>query len=496
MTPNFGQVNEAEPLKRLCRRLVERLASASGVEGEGGVQGRIPSLLATGRATDESILAQKAEWDVGGASVNARVVSVGIALAIVFVLSSAPRAQAGPPSASNWVASWTASPTDSATPTDAAGLPVPQVLDDQTLRMIVMPHLGGTRLRIHLSNRFGSSVAYFGEVTVGISGSKSVSHLTPVTFGGHSQVTIPVGQDVVSDAIRLTFSAFSALAINMYVPDTQGLPTKHWNANATSFYSAPGTGNLTNRTDNRLFPLVTEAWLYVDGVDVVATPGIASIVAFGDSITDGFVAATPLSEPVSLAIADKNGRYPDDLQRRLIESHIPLSVVNAGIGANRLVTDGEPLMLGLSGVQRFKEDALDVPGVKGVLLQEGINDLGLPPATTTPAQLIAGYEQVIAMAHAAGVKIWLGTLLPASNAIFDGTATAPHSEAYREQVNAWIRSQHLADGIVDFDAALRDPTDPSTLNPRYSGPDHLHPNLAGYQLMANTVSLTMLKTVL
>ena len=131
--------------------------------------------------------------------------------------------------------------------------------------------------------------------------------------------------------------------------------------------------------------------------------------------------------------------------------------MNEGISSNRMVTDGEPLLLGPSGVQRFQQDVLDVPGVRGVLVLEGINDLGIPPATTTPAQLIADYEQVIAMAHAAGIKIWLGTIMPASNAVIDGTLLAPHSEQYREEVNTWIRTQHLADGVVDFDAALPRP---------------------------------------
>ena len=244
------------------------------------------------------------------------------------------------------------------------------------------------------------------------------------------------------------------------------------------------------RSDARFF--CTEAWLYVDGIDVDGPVSTNSIVAFGDSITDGFVAATPLSEPVSLAVADKNGRYPDDLQRRLDATGIPLSVANGGIGSNRLVTLTAPLMLGLSGVHGFQEDALDVPGVRGVLLQEGINDLGLPPQSTTPADLIAGYEKVIAMAHADGVKIWLGTLLPASNAFFDGTITAPKSEIYREQVNDWIRTQQLADGVVDL--TPRYATRPILgAEPGVLGPDHLHPNLAGYQVMANTVSLSMLR---
>jgi lysophospholipase L1-like esterase len=399
-------------------------------------------------------------------------------------------------SADHWVGSWTASPTDAVTPFDAAGLPVPEVLADQTLRMIVTPHLGGTEMRLHLSNRFGYATARFADVTVGIAGTSSVSDITPVTFGSRREVSVTQGHDVVSDPVAFKFAAFTPLAVSIFIPGIQSYPTKHWNANAMSYYSPPETGDLTTVASNFLFSLPTEAWLYVDGIDVEAPVATGAIVAFGDSITDGFVSSTPLSLPVSLAVANKNGRYPDDLQRRIDAAGLPISVLNAGIGSNRLVTDGEPLLLGLSGVQRFQADALDVPGVKGVIVQEGINDLGIPPAVTTPSELITGYKTIIAMAHAEGVKIWLGTLLPASNAIIDGTATAPMSEIYREQVNAWIRSQHLADGVIDFDAAMRDPHDPSILNPLYASTDHLHPNLLGYEVMANTVSLAMLQTAL
>jgi lysophospholipase L1-like esterase len=363
--------------------------------------------------------------------------------------------------------------------------------------MIVTPHLGGSVLRIHLSNRFGRSATRFGRVTVGLQETRAAAdQIRSVTFGGHKQIALPAGQDVVSDPVSLAFGAFSPLAISIYVPGSQSTPTKHWAANATSFYAAPGTGDLSATADGIPFRYRTEAWLFVDGVDVQADRDVGAIVAFGDSITDGWVAATPASLPDSMAAADKNRRYPDDLQRRLIGAGIPLSVVNAGISGNRVVTDTEPAPVGPSGVQRFKPDALDVAGARGVLFQEGINDLGVPPATTTPAQLIAGYKQIIAMARAAGLKIWMGTLLPASNAIIDGTPTAPHSETYRERVNAWIRSQHLADGVVDFDAAMRDPADPHVLDPQYASADHLHPNLAGYQVMADTVSLAMLKSAL
>ena len=285
------------------------------------------------------------------------------------------------------------------------------------------------------------------------------------------------------------------MSVSIFLPGTQSFPTKHWNANATSLYAPAGSGDLVETSSNAPFLLRTESWLYTDEVDVEAPATTGAVVAFGDSITDGFVAATPVSLPVTLAIADKNGRYPDDLQRRIDAAGVRLSVLNAGISSNRLVTDGEPLLLGLSGVQRFEEDVLDVPGVRGVIVLEGINDLGIPPATTTPIQLITGYEELIAIAHARGVKIWLATLLPASNAIIDGVATAPRSEGYREQVNTWIRDQHLADGVIDFDAALRDPDRPGNLAPRYSGPDHLHPNLLGYDVMASTVDLSMLESV-
>jgi lysophospholipase L1-like esterase len=390
----------------------------------------------------------------------------------------------------NWVASWTASPTDSATPADAAGFAVPQGFDSQTVRMIVTPHLGGTTMRIHLSNRFSSVPLTIDQATVGLAQPHSVQNLTPITFDGNENTTIAAGQDIVSDPVTLTFSAFAPLAISLYLPNSSAPPTKHWNANATSYYSLPLSGNLAGSASDLGFPAVTEAWFYVDEIDVTAPAPTHAIVAFGDSITDGFVASSLVSLPVTTTVADKNGRYPDDLQRRIDTAGSPVSIVNAGISANQLLTNGEPLFSGPSGLQRFQTDALDVTGTDGVLLLEGINDLGL--SGRTAGDLITGLTQAVSMAHAAGKKIWLGTIMPASNALFDGVLLAPESETYREQVNAWIRSQDLADGVVDFDAALRDPANPTVLNPAYAGPDNLHPNLVGYQAMANAVNLAML----
>ncbi|WP_054567946.1 GDSL-type esterase/lipase family protein [Frankia sp. R43] len=394
---------------------------------------------------------------------------------------------------SHWVASWAGSPTDSLVPVDATGGRSPSALTDQTARMVVTPHLGGSSLRIHLSNRFGSSAVTFGRVTVGVpTNGAAVAGVVPVTFGTAPSVTVPAGQDVTSDPVTLTFSAFTPLAVSIFVPGVVNGPTKHWNANATSYYSAARSGDLSAQPGGAGFTATTGAWLFVDGVDVMAPAGIRSVVAFGDSITDGFVGATALTAPADASVADANGRYPDVLQRRLDDAGIGISVVNAGISGNQLLTDGRPFHAGPSGLSRFDIDALAQAGVGGVLVLEGTNDLG--QSGTTPEQIIAGYLQLIERTHAAGAKIWLGTLLPASDALVDGTALAPNSEDHRQRVNSWIRGQTRADGVVDFDAALRDPANPAVLRADYASVDNLHPNLEGYRAMANAVDLALLDT--
>nr|MDT0665067.1 hypothetical protein [Micromonospora sp. DSM 115978] len=208
-----------------------------------------------------------------------------------------------------WVASWAASPTDSFFPTDATGVPTPQILTRQTLRMVVTPHLGGSSFRVHLSNRFGGAPVTFGRVTVGIQTTGAAAkNIVPVTFGNAASVTIPIGQDVVSDPAALTFSAFTPLAVSLYVPNAHVSPTKHWNANATSYYSLPLTGDSTRQQSGFGFVGKTGSWLFVNGLDVLAPAPVRSVVAFGDSITDGFVGASPLSIPADASVADTNGR--------------------------------------------------------------------------------------------------------------------------------------------------------------------------------------------
>ncbi|MGV9408438.1 GDSL-type esterase/lipase family protein [Nocardia sp. NPDC003693] len=417
-------------------------------------------------------------------------------LGAVSILVPAASATADPAETScgteHFVASWTASATDAITPLDPTGTVVPSVVADQTFRMMITPHLGGSSLRIRLSNRFGLTPVTFGAVTVGPQGTgAAVRDPRPVAFGSDRSVTVPAGAEILSDPVELSFTAFTRLAVSIHVAGNAGPPTKHWNANATSYYSPTGSGDLTGDDSGAGFSETTYSWLYVDALEVAAPATTRSIVAFGDSITDGMITNSPVGVPAEIALADTDGRYPDALQRRLDAAGIPLSVVNAGIGSNRLVTDGQPLMLGPSGVQRFRRDALEQAGVAGVLVLEGINDLGLPPQANAD-QLISGLRQLVAEARGAGVKIWLGTIMPAAYALVDGLATAPASEDARQRINEWIRTQSIADGVVDFDAALRDPGNPSVLTPGYSGPDRLHPNLAGYRAMADAVNLTML----
>jgi lysophospholipase L1-like esterase len=327
--------------------------------------------------------------------------------------------------AQGWVAGWAASPTDAAVGFDASLGGVPTTLADQTVRMVITPHLGGSSIRVRLSNRFGTRPATFGRVTIAPQArGAATGPQVPLAFDGAASVTVPAGQDVVSDPAPLAFTAFTPLAVSVFLPQSTEAVTKHWNANATSYFSDRGSGDLTSRTTADGFTNKTLSWLLVTGLDVDSDA--RAVVAFGDSITDGFVGGSPLSIPADASVADENGRYPDQLQRRLDAAGLPISVVNAGIGSNQLL-GGLGLMDGPSGLSRFQKDALEIPGATGVLVLEGINDLGLHPGVT-PAQIQDGYTRLVAEAHTAGKKIWLATLTPAANSIVDGTATAPDSE--------------------------------------------------------------------
>jgi len=246
------------------------------------------------------------------------------------------------------------------------------------------------------------------------------------------------------------------------------------------------TGDHAGDADAGAFTTQTQSWYYVSDVIVGPSRVSGTVVAFGDSITDGFQSTV-----------GANTRWPNDLARRLNAVHgRTLSVANEGISGNRVLNDA--LCCGVNALARFDRDALDQPGVRDIIVLEGINDFGFsavppnpvidPVTDVSAAQVIAGYEQLIAQAHARGLKIFGATMLPFKGA---GYYTAA-GETKREAVNAWIRTSGAFDGVIDFDTLMGDPADPLTLNPAWDSGDHLHPNDAGYKAMADSISLDML----
>ncbi|MGW2660172.1 GDSL-type esterase/lipase family protein [Nocardia tengchongensis] len=390
-----------------------------------------------------------------------------------------------------WVSGWMAAPSDTFGVADPSMVPQ-VVVGGQTFRLIATPHRGGSEVRIHLSNQNRPVPVEFAHVTIAEQAAGATVRadtVREVSFGGSSGVTVPAGGEVVSDPITLSFEAFQPLAVSVFAPGLAVLPTEHFNANATSYYSLPLAGDAAADPSGAALPLSTTSMPFLSGLDVRAPADVSTIVAFGDSITDGYVGGTYLSVPQDPAVVDRNVRYPDFLQHRLDEAVLPFTVVDAGISGNRVTRDGLIPQFGPAGVARLQRDAIDRAGVSDVIVLEGINDLGVPIGVDYD-QLVAGYTDLIAQLHAAGLAVHLGTLLPAGNALSDGIATLPLAAPVRQRVNAWIRSQTLSDSVIDFDAALRDPADPEVLAPRYAGADNLHPNPAGYRAMAEAVDLS------
>lgn len=410
---------------------------------------------------------------------------------MVLVLAFLPAGAAGAAGPGGcperWVGSWSTSPSDQSL----------QTFSRQTVRMIVTPHLGGRSLRLRLSNRAGSAPATVDGVTVGRRGPGAAvvaGTVRGVAFDGKPTVTIPAGQDAVSDPVTLTFAAFEQLAVSAYVAGTLSRPSEHFVTRQTSYLSPAGSGDHAADESGAAFvqPTTTafsNGWFLLSGVDVLAPGATGAVVTFGDSITDGFQSKpTPTTEELSTIDADT--RYPDFLARRLIAAKLPLSVLNAGISGNRVLQDGLVPPFGPKGVDRFAADVLAQPGVSQVIVLEGINDIGQTRGISA-ADLIGGYTRLIAAAHAAGLPIQLGTLTP-SGGNANPAYGAAAADALRQQVNAWIRGQRLADGVIDFDAAVRDPQDPSRIEAPYDGSDHLHFSPAGYEAMARAIDLTTL----
>ncbi|MFB7497203.1 SGNH/GDSL hydrolase family protein [Streptomyces sp. NPDC056161] len=356
---------------------------------------------------------------------------------------------------------------------------------DQTVRMVVHSSVAGSGARITLSNRYSATPldATAVDVAVQASGGSAVrGTFRNVTFGGSRHVTVPPGEEAVSDIVPISVSAGENLLVSLYVPGTTGMSTWHSDAFDTTYIAS---GNHTGDDTADAFGTTTTSWYYLAGLDVVSPTAKGTVVAFGDSITDGYHSSTGTYT-----------RWPDFLGRRLEDQAGPqrLSVVDAGIGGNRVLTDVPNLWQGVSALKRFRHDALGRPGVRDVILFEGINDIGNNAGpgggALTAEDLIDGYRTLIDEAHAADVDVIGATLMPDEG---NGYHT-PAAEAIRQSVNRWIRTSGAFDGVIDFDKTMRDPAHPTALNPAYDSGDHIHPNDAGMKAMADAIDLRLLRT--
>jgi lysophospholipase L1-like esterase len=348
-----------------------------------------------------------------------------------------------------WVGAWAS----------AQQIPEPQNalsdedLHDATLRQTIHPAVGGSHFRLRLSNAFGTEPFKIDTVLAGTA---------KVTFSGHTDGTIPAGADYLSDEFALDLPDNQSLTVSMHIPEPPARQTGHPGSRSTSY----------------LGQKPVEHWYFLSGLEVKKPVGSFAVVAFGDSITDGHGATV-----------DGDDRWTDVLARRGID------MLNLGIGGNHLLTDG----LGPNALARFDRDVLARPGVKAVIVLEGINDLGnlTRLQTATPEQHAAkvkamteAYAQIIERAHSAGLRIIGGTLLPYGGSGFYHPDAA--NEADRQAVNRWIRAAGHFDAVIDFDAVMRDPKDSFRMRPDYDSGDHLHPSPAGYRAMGEAIPLALL----
>jgi lysophospholipase L1-like esterase len=409
--------------------------------------------------------------------------------------------------AENWVATWQASP-HAVWEANEFALPagVPTTLERQTVRETARISVGGRRVSVLLSNRYGTQPLVIGEARMAKPGEAG----RLLTFGGRRSAIIPPGAPLLSDAVDMPVAALEKLAISVYLPERTPLATFHWGAQQTG---AIAEGNLAGAAAlPRAQPLHGRALL--SGIWVEAAAPTRAVVAFGDSITDGN-GSTP----------DRDRRWPDYLAARLSAASAneraslgqademrgadgggggggggggrgrgggggSIAVVNAGISGARLLGD----RMGVNAAARFEPDVLAQPGVHTAIVLMGINDIGWPQSIFAPQEapmtadrMIAVYRQLIAQAHARKVRIVGATLLPFEGTTIDGYYT-PAKDALRQQVNQWIRESKEFDAVADLDALLRDPTRPARMQPRYDSGDHLHPGDAGYEAIAAAVA--------
>ena len=412
---------------------------------------------------------------------------------LLIVLSGSVFAQ------DHWVATWTSAPQSAraggqppaakAAPPAANPAPAPAPaaqfrngFNNQTVRMIVHTSIGGRRVRIQLSSAHGTAPLMIGTAHIAIRSKESA--IVPdsdraLSFNGKQSCTIPPGALVVSDPVDLEVPEMGDLAISLYLPGETGPPTIHNLGLHTTYISKEGDLSAQAAIPDAA---TSQSWYWLSGVDVVAPPSAAAIVAFGDSITDG-ARSTP----------EMNHSWPSILAQRLRANRATanIAVVNEGIAGNRVLEDSQ----GVSALARFDRDVLAQAGVQWLTVLEGINDIGNHTRPDTPSSealssaddLIAGLRQIAERAHTHGIKVIGCTLTPYQGAAY----YSEKGESLRQSVNRWIRSSGVFDAVVDFDALTRDPNTPLRIRADFDAGDHLHPNDAGYKAMADAIDLSI-----
>jgi lysophospholipase L1-like esterase len=426
------------------------------------------------------------------------------ALAVIGSINTPSAPSAAKPDGQRWIGTW-------ATAAQPSPLGSVQAFRNQTLRLIVHTSAGGPEVRIRISNTFGDGPLLIRAAH--IARRATAADIDPssdraLTFGGQSSTTIPAGSIAVSDPADVNVPALSDLAISLFLPQTTTATTSHILALQTSYVSTE-TGDSTAAVKFPVANTIT-SWPFLTGVDVAASPRGAAIVAFGSSTTDG-----------DGSTKDANHRWPDVLAERLQKAggrDAELGVLNLGIIGNRLLSDnhsprqaGGPFgavlerfggSLGQAGLARFERDVLDQAGVRYVILVLGINDILFPgsfiPLTESVSaqSVISGNRELMARARKKGIRVIETTIPPFEDATFSSPTIkfyTPEKETVRQEVNAWIRGSREFDGVIDFDAVLRDPSHPARLLPEYDSGDHLHANDAGYIASANAIPLALFR---
>lgn len=369
---------------------------------------------------------------------------------------------------SSWVSTWAASPVDMGNHKYTG-----------TIRNMLVTTVAGDSLRVNFTNAFGDSDLQVEDAYIAIADAKGnvIGQSVPITFNGKSTTTISQGKELLSDTIKLTVPARTRLAVTFYTPKAIE-QTGHWLANETSYITI---GTKKTRSPDTKGWIDTPSWWFIDSIDVQASEGgvTKTIVALGDSLTDGFYSTN-------------EGRYTDTLMNRLnSQKGNEWSLVNEGITGNQVLTDSptnvaKNAYFGQSALSRLDRDVFNRPGLKDILLLEGINDINTGASAN---KIIEGYKKIINQAHISGVQIIAGTLPP-----FKGYPTwTAKKDKVRQKVNHWILTSGAFDGTVDFAKVLATSGNSEELNPIYDSGDHLHPNNAGYKAMGDAVNLSLFK---